>query len=105
MATASAAANNSTFNQGTRRRLRIWGMGCVLFMCWAAYTFIGQWNEHKAMETKLSTVQKQLEEASVETKQLQLQIDRLNDPEYIEQLATKEQGMVKDGQQPIQVIK
>ncbi|WP_042171276.1 FtsB family cell division protein [Paenibacillus gorillae] len=102
---AAAATGKTIISAGSRRRIRIWGMACVLFMCWAAYTFIGQWNEQKVMETKLSAAQKQLEETTVQTKGLQQQIERLNDPEYIEQLATKDQGMVKDGERQIQVVK
>lgn len=100
----TAAVNKSAVNAGSKRRVKLWMMFIVLFMCWAAYTFLGQLKQHDATQLRLTTVQKQLEETTQQTQQLQQQIDRLNDPEYIEQLATKDQGMVKKGVQQIQVI-
>ncbi|MFF2484458.1 septum formation initiator family protein [Paenibacillus sp. NPDC058071] len=100
---SSAAASKSS--AGTKRRIRIWGMCLVLFLCWAAYTFFGQMEQQGKLEIRLTAVQQQLEETTKTAKGLQLQIDQLNDPEYIEQLATKEQGMVKKGERSIQVIK
>lgn len=101
----TATANQSTGNAGSKRRLRIWAMFITLFMCWAAYTFIGQLKDAKATKVQLTEIKKQVDESALQSKQLEQQIDRLNDPEYIRQLATKEQGMVTPGEQQIQVIK
>lgn len=101
----TATANQSTGNAGSKRRLRIWAMFITLFMCWAAYTFIGQLKEAKVTKVQLTEIKKQVDDSTLQSKQLQQQIDRLNDPEYIRQLATKEQGMVTPGEQQIQVIK
>ncbi|GLX71463.1 FtsB family cell division protein [Paenibacillus glycanilyticus] len=101
----AATANPSTGNAGSKRRLRIWAMFVTLFLCWAVYTFIGQIKDSRTTQAQLTEIKKQVDEATVQSKQLQQQIDRLNDPEYISQLATKEQGMVTPGEQQIQVIK
>ncbi|ACS98735.1 MULTISPECIES: FtsB family cell division protein [Paenibacillus] len=101
----TATANPSTGNAGSKRRLRIWAMCITLFLCWAAYTFIGQIKDARATQAQLTEIKKQVDDSTLQSKQLQQQIDRLNDPEYIRQLATKEQGMVTPGEQQIQVIK
>ncbi|MCK9859235.1 septum formation initiator family protein [Paenibacillus sp. ATY16] len=101
----TATANPSTANAGSKRRLRIWAMCITLFLCWAAYTFIGQIKDARATQAQLTEIKKQVDDSTLQSKQLQQQIDRLNDPEYIRQLATKEQGMVTPGEQQIQVIK
>lgn len=102
---STIAANKPTVNSGSKRRIKLAMIVVALFMSWMAYIYFGQMKQQTAVELKLSTVQKQLEDSTQESQQLQLQIDRLNDPEYIEQLATKEQGMVNPGEQQIQVIK
>jgi len=101
----TAAAGKSSGNTGSRRRIKIWMMFIVLFMSWATYTFLGQLKQSNATEIRLASVQKQLDESTEQSQQLQQRIDQLNDPEYIEQLATKEQGMVKEGEKVIEVIK
>ncbi|WP_169090045.1 FtsB family cell division protein [Paenibacillus sp. PL91] len=98
---ATAAVNKTQGNAGTKRRFKLWMMFIVLFMGWAAYTIFGQMQQKNATGVKLNTIQGQIEASIKETEALKRQIERLNDPEYIEQLATKEQGMVKEGEQQI----
>ncbi|OBZ15479.1 MULTISPECIES: septum formation initiator family protein [Bacillales] len=98
---ATAAVNKTPGNAGTKRRFKLWMMFIVLFMGWAGYTIFGQMQQKNATGVKLTTIQGQLEASTKETEALKRQIERLNDPEYIEQLATKEQGMVKKGAQQI----
>lgn len=77
----------------------------VLFMGWAAYTFFGQMKQQSETSLRYATIEQQRNDAVLQQQELNEQIDKLNDPEYIEQLATKEQGMVKEGEKVIQVIK
>ncbi|WP_141503738.1 FtsB family cell division protein [Paenibacillus luteus] len=98
---ATAAINKTPGNAGTKRRFKLWMMFIVLFMGWAGYTIFGQMQQKTATGVKLTTIQGQLDASTKETEALKRQIERLNDPEYIEQLATKEQGMVKEGEQQI----
>ncbi|WP_419875977.1 FtsB family cell division protein [Candidatus Pristimantibacillus sp. PTI5] len=98
---AAAVDNKAPGNAGTKRRFKLWMMFIVLFMGWAAYTIFGQMQQKDATGVKLTTIQGQIDASSKETEELKRQIERLNDPEYIEQLATKEQGMVKKGAQQI----
>lgn len=97
----ATAVNKTPGNAGTKRRFKLWMMFIVLFMGWAGYTIFGQMQQKNATGVKLTTLQGQLAASTKETEALKRQIERLNDPEYIEQLAAKEQGMVKKGEQLI----
>lgn len=90
-----------TVNKAAKRRFKIWFMFVVLFLGWAGYTLFGQYQQQIETSNKLTSLQQQVEEAIAESAVLQKQIERLNDPEYIAQLATKEQGMVKEGERQI----
>lgn len=98
---ATATVNKSTSYAAAKRRYKIWLMFIVLFMGWAAYTIFGQMQQERETNIKLLSKQKEIEAATADSEALKLQIERLNDPEYIAQLATKEQGMVKEGEQQI----
>jgi len=76
-------------------------MFIVLFMGWAGYTLFGQMQQQKATFEKLTTIESNIEETRSQAEALKREVERLNDPEYISQLATKEQGMVKEGEQQI----
>lgn len=105
MAIASASSSNKSTNRhGTKRRMKLWLTFMILFMGWAAYTFFGQMKQQSETALRFSAIEQQRDEAMLQQQELNKQIDKLNDPEYIEQLATKEQGMVKEGEKVIQVI-
>ncbi|CAM4307709.1 septum formation initiator family protein [Paenibacillus alkaliterrae] len=95
---AAANANKTPGNAGTKRRFKLWMMFIVLFMGWAAYTIFEQMQLKDATNAKLAILQGQISASTKESDALKRQIERLNDQEYIEQLATKEQGMVKEGE-------
>ncbi|WP_168123339.1 septum formation initiator family protein [Paenibacillus sp. HB172176] len=98
---ATATVNKSTVVSGAKRRYKLWMIFIVIFMGWAAYTLFGQMQQKNTTHTKYIETQAQLEAARAQSQDLQSQIDKLNDPEYISQLATKEQGMVKEGEKQI----
>ncbi|REK69231.1 FtsB family cell division protein [Paenibacillus paeoniae] len=98
---SKAAAKKSISGSATKRRYKIWMMFIVLFMGWAGYTLFGQMQQQKATFEKLTTIESGIEATRAEAEALKRDVERLNDPEYISQLATKEQGMVKEGEQQI----
>ncbi|MHA6481536.1 FtsB family cell division protein [Paenibacillus sp. strain BS8-2] len=99
---ATATAKNNTVNTAAaKRRYKMWIVFILLFLGWAGYTLFGQLQQQKATYEKLTSVESQIEEAKATNEELKRQVERLNDPEYISQLATKEQGMVKQGEQQI----
>ncbi len=98
---ATATVNKGAAMMAAKRRFKIWMTFIILFMGWAGYTLFGQLQQQNATHQKLSGIQEQLELTRQESEALRLEVDKLNDPEYISQLATKEQGMVKEGEQQI----
>lgn len=94
---AQAKVNNIQ----AKRRKRAYLFVLLVFICWAGYTWINQANDKDELLVKYEATM--LEKQKVEAKKLELekQVVLLNDPEYISQLATKEQGMVYEGQQQI----
>ena len=97
----TATANKRTAALAARRRYKIWMTLVVLFMSWAGYTLFGQLQQQNATYQKLHSIESQIEASRLESEALRQQVERLNDPEYISQLATKEQGMVKEGEKQI----
>lgn len=98
-ATAQAAASRA----GTRRRLRLWLAFIAIFMTWALYTIIHQLDNQGETKLRLAAVQQKIADSTKANEDLSRQIDRLKDPEYIQEIARKEQGMILPGEQPIQV--
>lgn len=72
-------------------------------MTWAAYTWVSQMDVYGDTGLKLAAAQQKLDASEAESQALQLQIERLGDPEYIKEIARKEQGMIMPGEKPIQV--
>ena len=94
-----ATANTSQLQ--AKRRKRAYLFVVLVFVCWASFTAINQSNDKDALLVKYENTE--LEKQKIETKKAELekQVVLLQDPEYISQLATKEQGMVYEGQQQI----
>ncbi|WP_027092154.1 FtsB family cell division protein [Cohnella thermotolerans] len=90
---------------GARRRLKLLLIVVVLFMSWAVYTLLLQYHQSNIRTGQLREVKSRLSEIQAKNQSLQQEIDRLNDPEYIGQIARKEQGMGLPGEKPIQVDK
>ncbi|MFB9324351.1 septum formation initiator family protein [Paenibacillus aurantiacus] len=99
----AAPSSKSTSNQGTKRRLKIWFFFVAIFMLWASYTLFDQLGKQEAAAAKLSEVELKIESATKQMNDLKLQVDRLNDPEYIQQVARKEHNMIMPGEQSIHV--
>ncbi|UVI30370.1 FtsB family cell division protein [Paenibacillus spongiae] len=101
--TNTTQANKANAYEGTKRRLKIWFVIVALFMGWALYTLYTQIGQRDEAELRLAEVQQKIDKASKQMDELQLQVDRLNDPEYIAQLATKDLNLVREGEKPIRV--
>ncbi|GIP30660.1 hypothetical protein J23TS9_57900 [Paenibacillus sp. J23TS9] len=102
--TQKARTNQESKNvksAGGRRRIWIWVSFMVVFMGWAGYSFISQQSQiaDKSAELAKKKVEQQTTLKSKE--QLSTEVKRLNDPEYIGQLARKNYGMYLPGETPI----
>lgn len=96
-------SKETTAHPGSKRRLKLWFAFIALFMAWAIYTWVVQMEDNARTALRLAGVQQKLAEGEKESARLQQQIDRLGDPEYIRELARKEQDMIVPGEKPIHV--
>lgn len=92
---------SKTVQAATKRRLKIWLFLIVVFLAWAMYTIFNQANQKDELNEKLMSLEADRNALQQELDQLEKDVMLLNDPEYMSQLATKEQGMVKEGEQQI----
>lgn len=85
-----------------KRRLRLWFMIVALFMGWAVYTSLQQLEARSETGRALQELQEKVAEAERRQAELEFEIERLGNPEYIKELARKN-GLTVPGEQPIQV--
>ncbi|WP_276357738.1 FtsB family cell division protein [Cohnella caldifontis] len=104
MSSRQAAAASPT-SIGARRRLRLLMIVMVVFMSWAAYTLVNQLGQINDRRAEYRESAKKLSEAQAKNEALKQEVSRLNDLEYIGQIARKEQGMGLPGERPIQIEK
>ncbi len=86
---------------GARRRLKLLLFIMVLFMSWALYVLIIQYGQISDRSGQLQEADRKLADAQAKSDALKQQIARLNDPEYIGQIARKEHGLGLPGEIPI----
>jgi cell division protein DivIC len=84
--------------KGTRRRLRLLMVVVLCFMGWAAFTLWDQLDQVNAKTSELKMLESKLVETQAENEAYHKEIERLNDPEYIEQRIRKDLNMTKDGE-------
>jgi cell division protein DivIC len=102
---SSGVVSTTPAMTGARRRLKLLLFVVTLFMCWALYILITQYGQISARSSQLQEVNKLLTDAEAKSLSLQQQVIRLNDPEYISQIARKEQGLGFPGEIPIYIEK
>lgn len=83
---------------GSKRRLRAVFFVLFCFIAWAGFTL---WEQTAALDgkmAKLADMEESLLQVQEEYEANLLEIDRLNDPEYIEQRLRKDHYMTKEGE-------
>lgn len=86
---------------GARRRFKLWLVAMTVILAWAGYTLFSQMERQAETEQRLSVAKERLDGMQKKSEELRAQIKQLNDPEYISQLASKKQGLVKPGEELI----
>jgi cell division protein DivIC len=81
----------------SRRRRRILYIVLFCFLSWAAFTFAGQIQKLQEQRDELAKTQAELVLLQQQHTEYKTEIERLNDIEYIEQLARKEYFLSKPG--------
>lgn len=98
MATTTSAVT------GARRRLKLLLFVMVIFMSWAAYTLYVQYGQMSDRSNELRDANQKLTDATAQSEALKQQIVRLNDQEYISEIARK-QGLGYPGEIPLNIEK
>lgn len=83
---------------GMRRRIRLMLFVFACFLAWAGATF---WEQNAILNEKMSKLlllEEKLEAVKEEHAVYLREIDRLHDPEYIEQRLRKDHLMIKEGE-------
>ncbi|GGG24795.1 FtsB family cell division protein [Paenibacillus abyssi] len=101
----TSATAQTTSHSGSRRRLKLWILFVVLFMGWALYTMVNQMERQGNTEQRLLAAEQKLKTGEQVSGELQQKIDRLNDAEFIQEIARKEYGMIMPGEKPIQITR
>jgi cell division protein DivIC len=85
-------------NYGRKRRMRLLQIIVVLFLSWAGYTYYSQSQQLAEKQRELADLQRQVTKVQDEKKGLELQVKRMNDKEYIGELARKNFFLSKQGE-------
>ncbi|WP_127534128.1 FtsB family cell division protein [Paenibacillus kobensis] len=87
---------------GSKRRMRFYFAGIVIFSCWALYALINQEHRLNIESGRLAEAKEKKAATEQQISSVKQEIERLRDPEYIGQLANK-QGMIREGEKVIEV--
>lgn len=98
MQAISKANHNEPQNKGSYRRRRFVMLMLACFLSWAAVTLWDQVGKISDRKEKVSALEQQQMETQQLNDNLQREIARLNDPEYVEQKIRKELHYVKQGE-------
>ncbi len=85
-------------DKGARRRKRLLSVIVLCFLAWAGTTVVQQEEFFSAKQAQVAALEQKLAVTKAENERLKLEYTRLNDPEYIEQKAKKDQQMIRDGE-------
>ncbi|ULO07514.1 septum formation initiator family protein [Paenibacillus sp. 19GGS1-52] len=99
---AEEKANNSKSSAaGAKRRRVLWTLFIAVFFGWAGYVFFAQSALIADKSSQLAKKQETSESVTASLNQLKYEVSRLNDDEYIGQLARKWYNIYPQGETPI----
>lgn len=84
-----------------KRGLNKWKAAVMIFclsLCYFGILFVNQHFKMIDMQARLNQLEKEVEQAVIENKKLEKEVELLYDYEYIETLARKELGLIKSGE-------
>jgi cell division protein DivIC len=91
--------------KGVKKRLRLYLFVVLVLSVLAGKELIGQNSKLTETQEQMEALLNKQKEIQKQSEQLNLQMVRLNDPEYIGQIARKELGMSLPGETQIHVTK
>src|SRR5690625_1083599 len=81
-----------------RRRFVIWLVACTVFVMWAGIQLYQQTGKIADKQHELEQAELKLQQATETKQELQARIERLRNPEYVDELARKEYYMSREGE-------
>lgn len=94
---------SSNRQQSGKKRLRLWAVLMIVLFVWAGYTLFGQNSVIAEKSSRLEVAQTARAKSETALGDVKAEIKRLQDPEYISQIARKEYNMYKPEEIPIRV--
>ncbi|WP_172199236.1 FtsB family cell division protein [Saccharibacillus qingshengii] len=94
---------SSNRQQSGKKRLRLWAVLMLVLLGWASYTLIDQSSVIADKASQLEERQTARLENATALNEIKTEIKRLQDPEYVAQIARKEYNMYKPEEIPIRV--
>ena len=71
----------------------------VFIILFSLYHIVGNFMQIRRLESEVEKLQQELQEAENRQQELQLEVERLDDPEYIERIARSRLGLVRPGEE------
>lgn len=70
----------------------------LLFMIYGGFKYYNNYRQIQELEHEVTRLEKQISSAREQRERLQIELNNINNPEYIEKIARKELGLVKPGE-------
>lgn len=90
-------ASRPASSKGKKRRVRLFMLILFVFLGWASITIYDQHSLQRVKAEQLAETEQKLEEIRALNEDYKREIERLKDPEYIEQKIYKDLQMKRDG--------
>ncbi|OWA33195.1 hypothetical protein B9G55_23040 [Saccharibacillus sp. O16] len=94
---------SSNRQQSGKKRLRLWAVLMIVLFGWAGYTVFNQSGLIASKASQLEASSQVKAKSQSKLNDVQTEIKRLQDPEYILEIARKEYNMYKPEEIPIKV--
>lgn len=94
---------SSNRQQSGKKRLRLWAVAMLVLFVWGGYIWIGQSTAIANKASQLEASEGTKAQSETKLNDVRAEIKRLQDPEYISEIARKEYNMYKPEEIPIKV--
>lgn len=89
---------HDTGRKGQKRRKKLLAAIMIPFCVWAGFTWYDQQSALLSKKEELTKVQQQYDQVKLENEELNYQVKKLNDKEYIAEIARRDYHLAKPGE-------
>lgn len=79
----------------SKKIIVIIGVGVFLILCW---NFFNNYREMQRLQQEINYMQEQIDRTKAENNMLRQELEKVDDDEYIEEIARERLGLVKPGE-------